>query len=146
MDSVVESWLLNSSRFCISPDGDFTGNDPNHCYWGLPSVSADDPTYMSGRWIYWRGYTWGPMAQLVYWSLQNQSPFLPSLATSTVSNRARKALCRQMKELMLSQWNANRHICENYSPYMNATDCSGTLFYHWGALNGFIGMVEDGHW
>jgi len=35
---MVEGWLLNSSRFCISPNGDFEGNT-NECYWGLPSVS-----------------------------------------------------------------------------------------------------------
>jgi hypothetical protein len=33
-----------------------------------------------------------------------------------------------------------------HSPYKNATECSGTLFYHWGALNGLIGMIEDGYW
>jgi len=49
-----------------------------------------------------------------------------------------------MKELMMSQWNKNRHICENYSPFKDANDCTGTEFYHWGALNGLIGMIEDG--
>ena len=51
-----------------------------------------------------------------------------------------------MEALMMSQWEKNRHICENYSPFQNATECSGTLFYHWGALNGLIGMVEDGYY
>lgn len=47
-ESMVHSWLLNASRFCISPNGDFDGNDPNGCYYGLPSISADDPAYMAG--------------------------------------------------------------------------------------------------
>ena len=81
------------------------------------------------------------MAQIVHWSLQSKA----SDNESTVAN-ARKALCRQMEAMMMRQWDVNRHICENYSPYKNATDCSGTLFYHWGALNGLIGMVEDGYW
>ena len=155
--AMVESWLLNSSRFCLSPNGDFEGNYPEKCYWGLPSVSADDPTYMESRWVYWRGYTWGPMSQLVYWSLQkteqvriNSGGNLRQSAVSTDDSnsidRARKSLCKQMETLMMSQWTENRHICENYSPYKNATECSGTLFYHWGALNGLIGMVEDGFW
>lgn len=55
-------------------------------------------------------------------------------------------MCSQMEALMMSQWKRNRHICENYSPYKNATECSGTLFYHWGALNGMIGMIEDGYY
>lgn len=24
--------------------------------------------------------------------------------------------------------------------------CSGSKFYHWGALNGLIGLVEEGFW
>jgi putative isomerase len=46
---MVHQWLLNASRFCISPTGDFAGNDPNGCYYGLPSISADDPAYMTGN-------------------------------------------------------------------------------------------------
>jgi len=61
---MAQSWLLNASRFCLSPRGDFEGNDPEKCYWGLPSISADDPTYMQNKWVYWRGYTWGPMSQV----------------------------------------------------------------------------------
>ena len=55
---------------------------------------------------------------------------------------ARKALCHQMEALVISQWKVNRHICENYSPFLNSTECSGTLFYHWGALNALIAMIE----
>ncbi|CAB9504969.1 Trehalase [Seminavis robusta] len=139
VQSMMGSWMLNSSRFCITPEGDFQGNDPNVCYWGLPSISADDPTYMKANFIYWRGYSWGPMAQLVYWSLQGPKQ-------SDIVSKAKKALCKQMESLVMSQWNLNRHICENYHPHKNASDCSGTRYYHWGALNGLIGMVEDGYW
>ena len=55
-ETMIHKWLFNSSRFCITPGGDFQGNDPK-CYWGLPSISADDPTYMNAKFIYWRGYT-----------------------------------------------------------------------------------------
>ena len=168
VETMVSSWLLNSTRFCLSPNGGFEGNDPNACYWGLPSVSADDPTYMAtGHFNYWRGLVWGPMAQIVYWSLQEGSQglslqhFQGSLRhtrktklTAVSSQRsfsqaiakARKSLCLQMEALMMSQWKTNRHICENYSPFQNATECSGTLFYHWGALNGLIGTIEEGYY
>jgi hypothetical protein len=181
INDMITSWLLNSTRFCITPNGDFDGNDPNHCYWGLPSVSADDPTYMvPGQWNYWRGLSWGPMSQIVYWSLQGKpiisydnynnsdrsddNDILASLSSSsarsiqknnvsssTTSSKsiidgARKALCRQMEALVISQWKANRHICENYSPFLNSTECSGTLFYHWGALHALIGMTERGYY
>lgn len=188
VDLMAGSWLLNSTRFCLSPNGDFEGNDPNACYWGLPSVSADDPAYMAvGQWNYWRGRVWGPMAQIVYWSLQEKDEISSlssssslmasasllqqnindllrnenllranqrktrsksSSSSSLPSNitKARKSLCSQMEALMMSQWEENRHICENYSPFKNATECSGTLFYHWGALNGIIGMIDDGYY
>lgn len=169
--SMIDSWLLNATRFCLSPDGDFEGNDPNQCYWGLPSVSADDPTYMaSGQWNYWRGRVWGPMTQIVFWSLQENPNgshrlsipqnlrYLPQNSSrkagqsayakeslATAMSKARKSLCAQMEALMMSQWKKNRHICENYSPFKNATECTGTLFYHWGALNGMVGMIEEGY-
>ena len=50
---------------------------------------------------YWRGYVWGPMAQLTYWGLSRYG-HIPIVTT------ARKALVEQMKALMLSQW---REVC-----------------------------------
>ncbi|VEU36710.1 unnamed protein product [Pseudo-nitzschia multistriata] len=148
VEEVINNWLLNPKRFCISRNGDFAENDPDVCYWGLPSVSADDPTYMvSGHWNYWRGLSWGPMSQLVYWSLKGQSSAseeTESISSNNVIARARRSLCDQMRALLTNQWRANRHICENYSPYKGASDCTGSFYYHWGALNGLIGVVEAG--
>eukprot|EP00039_Didymoeca_costata_P002666 m.61815 g.61815 ORF g.61815 m.61815 type:complete len:83 (-) comp11450_c0_seq1:48-296(-) len=60
------------------------------------------------------------------------------------------ALCKQMTAMMLNEWERNRHICENFYPNntKNAvhTDCSGTKFYHWGALTGMISLVEEGYY
>ena len=42
------------------------------------------------------------------------------------------------------------HICENYAPDRKQMaggaggDCHGTKYYHWGALTGLIGLIEDG--
>ena len=55
----MRGWLMNSSRFCVAPHGDFAGNRDD-CYWGLPSIAADDPAYPPLG--YWRGFVWGPMA------------------------------------------------------------------------------------
>ena len=49
-----------------------------------------------------------------------------------------------MATLMLTQWNRNRYICENFSPARDAAECTGTKFYHWGALLGLIAMEEQG--
>ena len=132
--AVVEHWLLRPDRFCVAPDGAFTGNRPE-CWWGLPSIAASDPAYPPLG--YWRGYVWGPMAQLTYWALSEY-------AHVPVVRRGRGALARQMRALMLSQWRAHRHICENYNPHRNSTECSGTRFYHWGALTGLLALQERG--
>ena len=81
------------------------------------------------------------MAQLTYWSLQNYD-HVPAVRAG------RKALCAQMEGMMMQQWNERRHICENYNPHKDADtsggDCTGTKFYHWGALTGLIGLIEEG--
>ena len=77
------------------------------------------------------------MAMLTYWSLQEYD-HLP------IVRQARKSMCKQLTALMLSQWRRHRHICENFNPHKNATECSGTRFYHWGALAGVITMLESG--
>ena len=132
--TMVSRWLTNASRFCISPTGDFAGNSDT-CYWGLPSISADDPAFPALG--YWRGYVWAPMAMLVYWALSEY------LHVEVVRD-ARKALTTQMASLVLTQWRRHHHVCENFSPYRNATECTGMHFYHWGALTGFLSLLEHG--
>lgn len=161
---MATSWLMNASRFCVSDTG---GNDHaglnDSCYWPLPSIQASDAAYP--KLGYWRGYIWGkftrnptkilifrnisdrllvvpgPMAQLTYWGMESYD-HVPEV------RQARKSMCTQMKQLMMSQWTQHRHICENYNPHKGADttggDCSGTRFYHWGALTGLIGLMEDG--
>ena len=138
--AMMADWMLNPNAFCVAANGDFAGNNDT-CFWGLPSIQASDPAYpLLG---YWRGYVWGPMAQLTFWGLQNYD-HVPEVRA------ARKALAKQMGALMMSQWDENRHICENYNPHKTADtsggDCSGTKFYHWGALTGLIELVEEGYW
>lgn len=116
---LVQGWLLDRERFCIAPDGDFAMLHDD-CYWGLPSIQRGDPAFPPLG--YWRGYTWGPMAMLTYWSVQ-QYDHVP------VVRKARKALCKQLTAMMLNMWRRHRHICENFNPHRNATECSGTRFY-----------------
>ena len=132
-EAMAANWLMSPEHFCVSPSGDMKGNHDD-CYWGLPSIQRADPAYPALG--YWRGYVWGPLAQIVFWGLQQYE-------TAAVVT-GRKALCAQMKELLLSQWRDNRHICENYGPHKNTSDCTGDQFYHWGALTGYINLVEAG--
>ena len=132
--TLMSRWLLNASRFCVAPAGDFGGNTDS-CYWGLPSISADDPAFPALG--YWRGYVWGPMALLTYWGLTH-----PAYAGVDIVTKARTALCKQMGALFLRQWRLNHHVCENFSPKKDATECTGMHFYHWGALASFIGLID----
>jgi hypothetical protein len=133
-EGMVRDWLLSPEHFCVAERGDFAGNHDD-CYWGLPSIQRNDSAFPPLG--YWRGYVWGPMSMLTYWSLRAYD-HVPLVRT------ARKALCSQMAQMMLNMWRRHRHICENFNPHRNATDCSGTKFYHWGALAGMISMLEAG--
>ena len=79
------------------------------------------------------------MALLTYWGLAH-----PAYTAAPLVTVARRGLCSQMGELFLSQWRTHRHVCENYSPWRNATECTGMHFYHWGGLAGFIGLLDAG--
>lgn len=55
---LMDSWLTNKTRFCIDISGNWPdGSDnPEGCWWGLPSISFDDPSfYRPASYIYWRG-------------------------------------------------------------------------------------------
>ena len=74
----MTSGLVNKDRFCVPPAASsWPFANTSGCYWGVPSISADDPKFLvpggtSG--IYWRGETWAPQAFLVYLGLQRYGP------------------------------------------------------------------------
>ena len=130
---MATEWALNASRFCLSPQ--WPAGVSDDCFWGLPSISADDAAFPALG--YWRGYVWGPMAQLTYWAFSEYA-HVPEVAA------ARAALVRQMQAMFLEQWRRSRHVCENFSPWRNATACTGTTFYTWGALAGLLAIEDAG--
>lgn len=122
------------------------------CYWGIPSISADDAAFLvpggtSG--IYWRGETWAPQAYLVYMGLQRYD-HLPAVRA------ARQGLAVQQADMLLNIWHPHHHVCENYaSVKQNASSSSGPLvwtgptctgndFYMWGGLPAFMALEEGG--
>lgn len=116
---MIDEHLLNPSEF-----------------WGeyvIPSISRKDPGYKDMH--YWRGRIWGPMNYLVYLGMRNYP------LTSE-----RRALIDKSRNLFLKEWVSKRHIYENYNTDLGVgdDDLRSDNFYHWGALLGFIGMIEDG--
>ena len=53
-----------------------------------------------------------------------------------------------MNGMMLEQWRAHRRICENYYPAKGHVGCSpGAMqMYHWGALAGFVSLIDEGYY
>jgi len=106
-------------------------------FWGeyiMPSIARNDPAFKDN--LYWRGRIWAPMNFLVYLGIRNYE--LPG---------AEKALVEKSKNLLLKSWLEERHVYENYSAETGQGDDAGMSdkFYHWGALLGFIGIMDEGY-
>ena len=106
--------------------------------WMIPSISRNDTAFKSQN--YWRGRIWGPMNYLVYMGLRNYE--FPE---------ARRILAEKSASLMMENVKLNGYIYENYNAitgnYKNLEEASyrGDKYYHWGALLGFIRLLEEGY-
>jgi putative isomerase len=60
---------------------------------------------------------------------------------------ARKDLVEKSRKLILKSWNGEHHVYENYTSVTGAgADVKESdKFYHWGALLGFIALIEEGY-
>ena len=127
------AWVLNATLGWAEPL-------PSACYWGLPSVTFDDPAYATpGGFVYWRGNAWAPLAMLTYWSLAH-----PAYANVSSVQTARKGLANSYAKMwMETAWRPSHTVCENYCEHERG-GCCGDTFYHWGALAGFMSLLEAG--
>jgi hypothetical protein len=152
--AMITQWLTNRSRFCVPPTPDLwppPATAVGDCYWGVPSISADDPQYLvpgGSSGIYWRGENWSPPAYLVYLALRRY-------AHLRVAREARQGLVAQQMELLLSTWRPHHHVCENYPSSLRNTssggpvgrtspqnECTGNRFYIWGGLPALAALTE----
>ncbi len=122
-DRMIKEHLLNPEEF----NGE----------WMIPSIAMNDPAFKDQE--YWRGRIWGPMNFLVYLGLKNYD--LPE---------ARKILAEKSNRLMMENVKLNGYIYENYNAITgNVKDPAegkrmGDNYYHWGALLGFLELMETG--
>ena len=61
---------------------------------------------------------------------------------------ARKRLVSVSRKLLLHEWLEHHHVHENFNA-ATGEGCdvrNSNPFYHWGALTGLIGLMEDGLW
>lgn len=106
-------------------------------FWGeyiMPSIARNDSAYKDN--IYWRGRIWAPLNFLVYLGIRNYE--LPDAESDIVE---------KSKNLLLKSWIEERHVYENYSAEIGRGDDAGMSdkFYHWSALLGFIGIMDEGY-
>ena len=104
--------------------------------WMLPSISINNAAYKDQE--YWRGRIWAPMNFLVYLGLLNYD--LPEV---------KKLLADKSEKLLMDNVNINGWIFENYNGITGNVSNQeegrkfGDNYYHWGALLGFIALIEN---
>jgi putative isomerase len=108
--------------------------NPNE-FWGewiMPSIARNDSAFKDND--YWRGRIWAPMNFLVYCGMKNYN--LPD---------AKKDLVEKSANLILKSWNEEHHVYENNNAVTGKGDDvrNSDKFYHWGALNAFMKLLED---
>ncbi|MEO6134132.1 MAG: trehalase family glycosidase [Ginsengibacter sp.] len=111
--------------------------NPNE-FWGeyiMPSVARNDKAYKDNH--YWRGRIWAPLNFLVYLGMRNYH--LPD---------AKKDMVDKSKNLLMKSWMTHNYVCENYNGDTGTGGEAGIwsdAFYHWGALLGFMDLIEKGY-
>ncbi|WP_300704847.1 trehalase family glycosidase [Bacteroides sp.] len=105
-------------------------------FWGeyvIPSVPRNDPAFRDNE--YWRGRIWAPLNYLVYLGLKNYN--FPEV---------RQSFAEKSKNLLLKSWLSHGYVFENYNAISGEGDdvVRSDKFYHWGALLGYISLLESG--
>ena len=127
VERMLRRYVTNASEFAVEPGTGF----------GIPSISRSSSAFSDNN--YWRGRAWGPMNMLVFLGLREYA-HLP-LAT-----RAMADLARQSEATFLVEWVPNHRVMENFNS-VNGKGCdvsNAIPFYHWGALNALVSLMEAG--
>ena len=123
-EAMLEKHLLNPQEFWGE--------------WVIPATPRCDSAFADNT--YWRGRIWAPLNFLVYLGLRGYDT--PKI------NDARKQLAAKSRSLLLKSWTSNGYVFENYNATTGQGDdkTNSDKFYHWGALLGFIDLMEQGYY
>ncbi len=107
------------------------------CLVPLPAIGRSDAAF--GEQTYWRGRAWAPNAFLVWLGLQRY-------ADVPEADAARRTLVDMSGRLFARQLENFGQVNENLDGLLGLGSDSNRAdsYYHWGALWGFIGLVEAG--
>jgi putative isomerase len=103
----------------------------------MPSISRSASAFKDNS--YWRGRAWGPMNMLVWLGLRRYKHV-------AVAARAMEDLAAQSEATFLVEWVPNHRVMENFNSVTGAgCDVTNAIpFYHWGALNALIPLMQKG--
>lgn len=116
---MISEHYFNENEFC----GEFV----------IPTISKNDRSFPEQ--YYWRGRIWAPVNFLVYLAFKNHEEL----------SKAKCDLIEKSYKLLMKEWAENKHVHENYNA-ITGEGCdveSSDRFYHWGALLGFMKIMEE---
>lgn len=127
VERMISRYLANTSEFAV--------NDKQA--YGMPSISRSSSAFHDNS--YWRGRAWGPTNMLVYLGLREYDHLL-------IVQQVMKDLAAQSEATFLVEWVANHRVMENFNSVTGAgCDVGDAIpFYHWGALNALIPLMQYG--
>lgn len=114
----------------------YFNKDEFHGEYVIPTISRNDSAFSEQ--YYWRGRIWAPVNFLVYIAFRNHEEL----------SDAKNDMIEKSYKLLMKEWNENRHVHENYNA-ITGEGCdveSSDRFYHWGALLGFMRIIEGNNY
>lgn len=116
-DRMINDHLLNEDEFWGE--------------WVIPNAPKNDPAYQDQN--YWRGRIWGPTNYLTYMGLRNYA-----------DKEVTQAFADKSEALLLKGWLSKGYIYENWNAITGDSEFrdNSDTFYHWGALLGYISLIE----
>ena len=116
-DRMINEHLLNEDEFWGE--------------WVIPNAPKNDPAYQDQN--YWRGRIWGPTNYLTYMGLRKYA-----------DKEVTQAFAQKSEALLLKGWLSKGYIYENWNAITGDSEMHDTsdTFYHWGALLGYISLIE----